>query len=147
MLGTPLFALLVFLLQPNPAGRIVIDGRFDDWASVPIALADPADALKAAVDFGEVRISHDNRFVHLLVDFGKTVNVQKLDGTVLLLLDCDGNRETGESMHALGGVDVIIELTPANAKFSDRPGAGVGLRSTTYQPDDYIHVAIVPRRS
>lgn len=135
MLGTPLFALLVFLLQPNPTGWIVIDGRFDDWASVPIALADPADALKAAVDFGEVRISHDDRFVYLLVDFGRTVNVQKLDGTVLLLLDCDGNRVTGRSMHGLGGVDVIIKLTPPNADWPDQAGAGVGLRSTTYHPD------------
>ena len=135
MLVTSLFASLMLGLQPNPAARIVIDGRFDDWASVPIALADPADALKAAVDFGEVRISHDDRFVHLLVDFGRTVNVQKLDGTVLLLLDCDGNRVTGRSMHGLGGVDVIIDLTPPNAEFPDRAGAGVGLRSTTYQPD------------
>ncbi|MCH8152045.1 MAG: endonuclease/exonuclease/phosphatase family protein [Planctomycetes bacterium] len=135
MLATSLFASLVLGLQPNPAGRIVIDGRFDDWASVPIALADPAGAPKAAVDFGEVRISHDDRFVHLLMDFGRTVNVQKLDGTVLLLLDCDGNRETGKSMRGLGGVDVIIELTPANAEFPGQAGEGVGLRSTTYQPD------------
>jgi endonuclease/exonuclease/phosphatase family metal-dependent hydrolase len=121
-------ALLFSLLLVTPPPPIVIDGRFDDWSSVPVALVDPADAPEAVVDFGEVRVTHDDRFVHLLVDFGRVVNIQRLEGTARLLLDTDGNVRTGRTVSGLDGVDAVVELTPPDPDGRGRPGRGAGLR-------------------
>lgn len=121
--------------SPDAQSRIVIDGEFDDWKSISPVLVDPADARDAFVDFGEVRISDDDRFVHLLIDFGKTVNAQGLDGTAMILLDADGDAKTGRAERGMDGVDVIIDLTPPNVKSPHEPGQGMAIRSTTYQPD------------
>jgi hypothetical protein len=115
----------LFSLGPSP---IVIDGRFDDWSEVPVRLNDPADAPEAAVDFGELRVTHDDRFVHLLVDFGKVVNPHHLRGTARLLLDADGDARTGEALGGLDGVDVVVELTPPHPDVPGGLGRGVGLR-------------------
>jgi len=52
---------------------IVIDGRFDDWKGVPIAIADPAgDVPEDAPPFNDidilsVRITDDPDFLYLLI--------------------------------------------------------------------------------
>jgi endonuclease/exonuclease/phosphatase family metal-dependent hydrolase len=120
-------ALLFCLLALGEPAPIVIDGRFDDWADVPIAVADPADAPEAAVDFGDVRLAHDDEYVHLLVDFGRLVNLQHLDGTVRLMLDADGNARTGQTVGGLDGVDAVIEMTPPDPENPRRPGRGIAL--------------------
>jgi endonuclease/exonuclease/phosphatase family metal-dependent hydrolase len=94
------------------AAALVSDGTFEDWASVPIALRDPADAPAAALDFGEIKVAHDRRFLHLLVDFGRVVNPRSLDGTVSILFDADGNPNTGWRESGLAGVDLRVELSP-----------------------------------
>lgn len=114
---------------------IMMDAEFDDWKDIAPALIDPADAASAAVDFGEVRVSHDDRFVYLLIDFGRTVNAQGLDGHAMILLNADGNPDSGTRVHELNGVDLIIDLTPPNARSFDRVGVGMGIRSTTYTPN------------
>ncbi|MHC5007071.1 MAG: endonuclease/exonuclease/phosphatase family protein [Planctomycetota bacterium] len=120
------FLFCLFLTATPPP--IVIDGRFDDWSSVAIAVADPADAPEAGIDFREVRVTHDDRFVHLLVDLEREVNIQHLSGTARLLLDTDGNVRTGETVGGLDGVDAVVELTPPDPEGRGRHGRGVGLR-------------------
>ncbi|MHC4127341.1 MAG: endonuclease/exonuclease/phosphatase family protein [Planctomycetota bacterium] len=131
--------LLFCLLSLTTPSSIVIDGRFDDWAQVPVQLTDPADAPEAAVDFGELRVTHDDRFVHLLADFGNVVNLHHLRGTARLLLDADGDARTGQTLGGLNGVDVAVELTPPNPDAPGRFGRGVGLRviGTAQQPSAY----------
>jgi endonuclease/exonuclease/phosphatase family metal-dependent hydrolase len=103
---------VIFALEPT---RIVLDGRFDDWSEVPVVLADPADAPESAVDLGEIKVSHDDRFVHLLVEVRRTVNLQKMSGTLRVHLDADGNEMT----------DVVVEFSPPD----DGPGrSGRGAR-------------------
>ncbi|MHC4769248.1 MAG: endonuclease/exonuclease/phosphatase family protein, partial [Planctomycetota bacterium] len=121
-------ALLFSLLLVTPPPPIVINGRFDDWADVPVAVVDPADAPEAVVDFRELRVTHDDRYVHVLVDFGKEVNIQRLVGTARLLLDTDGDARTGQTIGGLAGVDAVVELTPPDPEGRGRPGRGVGLR-------------------
>jgi endonuclease/exonuclease/phosphatase family metal-dependent hydrolase len=121
----------LIVVAPN---QIVLDAQFDDWSNTTAALVDPVDAPRAFVDFGEARINHDDRFVHLLVDFGRTVNAQGLDGTAMILLDADGDPKTGTMQHGLAGVDVVIDLSPPQVKNPGAPGYGIGLRSTTYTP-------------
>ncbi|MHC5023943.1 MAG: endonuclease/exonuclease/phosphatase family protein [Planctomycetota bacterium] len=118
-----------------PPESITLDGEFDDWAGIPDAVVDPADAPGAAIDFGRVRINDDPQYVDLLVELGRTVNVQALDGRGLILLDADGDPDTGRRAHDLEGVDLVIELTPANTKRPDQPGRGIGLVSSSWQPD------------
>jgi endonuclease/exonuclease/phosphatase family metal-dependent hydrolase len=113
---------------------ILIDSRFDDWDTVPVALTDPVDAPDGFIDFGELRIASDGQLLHLLLDVGRVVNVQKLDGTVLLPLDVDGDAATGVVQHDMPGVDIIVSLSPPSAA---RAGEfeGIGVRSMTYAPD------------
>ncbi|MDY7108027.1 MAG: endonuclease/exonuclease/phosphatase family protein [Planctomycetota bacterium] len=133
---------------------IVLDGRFDDWTSVPAAVVDEADAPRAEVDFRAVRIADESDLVHVLLDLGegRKLNIQRLDGCARLLLDSDGDPATGRTMYGLPGVDVIISLTPpppppeGGPGARNRPGMGVGLESTTYEgdPDDEMRPPLTP---
>ncbi len=125
-----LFTLIALLVGDNSPSPIVIDGRFDDWRGVEPALIDPADARGEPVDLRELRFTSDGRFVHLLVDFGRTVNIQKLDVAVHLVLDVDGKESTGLDTFGLKGADLDIILSPTTPPDrAERPG-GVQLVST-----------------
>ena len=139
-----IFVTSLALLQTPPhvesetaprSPNIVIDSEFDDWKSITPFLVDPVDAPQSPVDFGEMRITCDDRFTYLLIDFGRTVLAQGLDGTAMILLDADGDSKTGIMQHGLEGVDVIVDLSPLNPARPDRPGMGMGVRSSTYVPD------------
>jgi endonuclease/exonuclease/phosphatase family metal-dependent hydrolase len=148
--------LLLLLSLPigcqAPCGPpIILDGRFDDWAGVPAAVVDEADAPRAEVDFRTIRIADEGNLVHVLIDLGegRKINIQRLDGCAKLLLDGDGDRVTGRTVHGLPGVDVIVSLTPPPERrpdARDRPGMGVGLESTTYEgdPDDETRPPLSP---
>jgi endonuclease/exonuclease/phosphatase family metal-dependent hydrolase len=119
--------------EPKPH-HIVLDGSFDDWDSIPVLLDDSGDAPGAFVDFGEIKVTHDANFVHLLIDFGNLLNLQGLDGTATLHLNVDGRDITGQVVYGVKGIDLMVDLTPP-ATGDRRGGMGVGLRSTVYQPD------------
>ena len=126
-----LFTLISLLVGAGSPPRIVIDGRFDDWGPVEPTLIDPVDALGETIELREVRLASDGRFVHLLVDFGRMVNIQKLDVAVHLVLDVDGNESTGLDTFGLNGADLDIILSPTTpSDRAERPG-GVALVSTT----------------
>ena len=138
----PILACLIVLSpvqEPPPAPiiapRIVLDARFDDWASIQPVLVDPADAPDAFVDLGEVRVQADDNFVHLLIDFGRTVNAQGLDGTADIVLNADGDEATGKEIAGINGADLIVRCTPPFPKRPDAPGRGIAIVSTTYAPD------------
>ncbi len=125
-----LFTLIALLGAAAGPPSIAIDGRFDDWAGVEPALIDPVDARGEPVDLRELRLTSDGRFVHLLVDFGRTVNIQKLDLAVHLVLDVDGDHSTGLDTFGLNGADLDIILSPTTTPdCAERPG-GVQLVST-----------------
>ncbi len=125
-----LFTLISLLIGAGSPPRIVIDGRFDDWGPVEPTLIDPVDAAGEPIELREVRLASDGRFVHLLVDFGRTVNIQKLDVAVHLVLDVDGDDSTGLDTLGLNGADLDIILSPTTPPdCAERPG-GVALVST-----------------
>ena len=125
-----LFTLIALLVGESSPPLIVIDGRFDDWDPVQPTLIDPVDALGETIELREVRLASDGRFVHLLVDFGRTVNIQKLDVAVHLVLDVDGERSTGRLTFGLSGADLDIILSPDAPLGRDRRPGGVALVST-----------------
>lgn len=112
------------MLLPLPP--IVLDGRFDDWANRPPAVIDPVDVRKDAIDLGLVMTDDDASFFHVLVELGRTVNLQRVDGRIVLVLDADGRSETGSTEHGLPGSDLIVTFSPANPKRTDRRGEGAG---------------------
>ena len=141
-LTTVLFVSTAALVRPhaglatpsNESEPIVIDGGFDDWRAAPPLLDDSGDAPRSVVDFGSMSCQADSQFVHLFIELGQVVNIQHLDGRGLLLLDIDGDPDTGIVQFELPGVDAIIELTPPNQREPARPSMGIGLVSTTYNP-------------
>lgn len=120
------------VIMPAPPG-MVIDGRFDEWNAIPVAINDPIDA-NSIVDFRVIKAFSDDRFVYLMIEVGNFVNAQGLDGAAFIFLDVDGHPVTGKRSGGMDGVDAIIELTPPNRDQPGKPGMGVGLRSTAYHP-------------
>ena len=102
-------------------GQVVMDGSFSDWADAPVLVEDPQDAPGAFVDLGTVRVIDDQEFINLQLGVGRQVNAQKLDGTIQVILNVDGSTRSGTTLHALEGVDLVIELTPQEG---DRAGMG-----------------------
>ncbi len=132
MTAALLFAFSTSILAAAPP--IVIDGGFGDWGEVAVVLEDPADAPEAPLDFGELRVTHDDRFVHLLIELKKTVNVQRLKGRIDILLDVDTDGKTGRTVLCMTGVDLIVELSPRDPGNPDRAGRGAAVSFPTDQP-------------
>jgi hypothetical protein len=110
--GAPVFA----------APRIVIDGSFDDWADVPIALADPRVAA-GPLDITEIRLTADADALYILLTARRPLNPNELpSGTLRLALDVDG-ASTGRLVDGLSGTDLVIEMSPR-----DVPAPGHGAR-------------------
>src|SRR5262245_42075673 len=74
-----------------PAPRIVMDGFFDDWATVPIVARDAGDAPGTPIDFGEVRATGNGDALFLMIETGPAVNLRAVDGTLSVRLDVDGD--------------------------------------------------------
>ena len=108
------------------------DGVPDEWASVAPAAADAEDDVPAAsaVDLRSIRVMDDGRFLHFLLDVGRPVTAQGMVGHVEIVLDGDGDPDTGITFAGVDGADLVVILS--------RPGpdplmhgAGVGVRLAT----------------
>jgi endonuclease/exonuclease/phosphatase family metal-dependent hydrolase len=85
----------------SPPG-IVIDGRFEDWADVPVAHADPGgDDLGGGVDFGVLKVASDAERVFLFFEVGVELNLQH-DNGIILHVDADNSPATGFPLRGLG---------------------------------------------
>lgn len=109
--------------------QIVIDGSFDDWKNLTPALIDPKDSPNAEIDFGRITITDNGQFVHLLIELGRTVNIQKLDGSLHIIFDIDGKEDTGQLFQGLKGADIDIVLSPPDPKYPGRTMGGVRVNS------------------
>lgn len=106
------------------------DGVFDDWEGVQPAANDRAgDAPRGSpVDLGSVSLRDDPRFLHILIDLGRTVTAQGMAGSVEVVLDTDGDAATGGSYGGVEGADLAIVLSRDAGADGNRHGAGVGIR-------------------
>ncbi len=109
-------------------GPVVLDGRFDDWDSATVTIPDGVYEPGAEARFRVVKASHDDGAVYLLLDLGRPLNVQSLDGTVSILFDADGDPSTGSALHGLQGVDLVVDLPPPYPIVGGPPGIGAGVR-------------------
>ena len=120
-------------LGDDPSGADVsiwTDGSFDDWVGVPATVTDPpGDAAPGSpVDLVSVSVRDDARFIHLLIDLGDTVTVQGMPGTVEVVLNVDGDVDTGAPHGGVEGADLTIVLSRQREPATDVHGAGVGVR-------------------
>jgi endonuclease/exonuclease/phosphatase family metal-dependent hydrolase len=115
-------------LSPSGHPPIVIDGIFEDWVGLPIAVDDPPDAPVSAVDLGRIKGGHDDGAIYLLIDLGRPVNVEALPGTISLIFDEDADPKTGWAEAGLDGADLVIDLSPPYRVGNVPPRIGVGVR-------------------
>ena len=112
-----LFAILIagflFVPIPGPTPRIVIDGSFGDWASVPMF-----DAVSVASD-ANVSIDHyasllDDHSLYLFASTrgGMFSDSSAYDG-IYFLIDADGNPSTGYQFDGIGA-EAVLEIFGGN---------------------------------
>lgn len=99
---THIILLLILFPAIGFGQSVVIDGRFDDWDTVPVAYADASDdGGSSGVDFGRLWIMHDKERVFLRIETGKDILVQ--DGnTIRLYIDTDLDAGTGLQVSGIG---------------------------------------------
>lgn len=122
---------LIVLGSCQPPGREVwTDGSFHDWDDVAPLAVDPAGDVPAAspVDLEALAVQDDARFLHFLIDLGRTVTAQGMRGSVELVLNADGDAATGARHGGVEGVDLVVILTRQTHAGGDGHGAGVGIR-------------------
>ncbi len=106
------------------------DGSLDDWSGVAPAVVDPKGDAPAGspVDLGAVAIQDDRRFLHILADLGDTVTVLGMRGSVEIVLDVDGDAESGGRYGGMDGADLVVILSLPTDPPHQGHGLGVGIR-------------------
>ena len=115
--------------------RIVVDGAFDDWAQVPVAgRASMGDARAAVIR--EVRAAADGEALFLHIAMSSPLVLQAHTAATRIVLDVDGDADTGRTADGLAGADVVLEFSPAPASGGTRGGfaswAADGRRGTAH---------------
>lgn len=113
---------------------VVLDALQDDWSGVPARLTDPADAPAPYADVRSVRVRHDATAVYVALELERPVALQGMRGTLLLLLDTDGNTGTGTRRHGLRGTDVAIEFSGRGDPRRGRSGIWLSTRAAPARP-------------
>ncbi|NOY06339.1 MAG: hypothetical protein GXO82_06875 [Chlorobi bacterium] len=94
--------------------RPAIDGRFDEWISqTPTYVDEKGDGGSSGIDFVNLTIRNDERFLYLSFDVGREVVLQK-DNRITLYIDADGSASTG-FVNGKMGADIVWT-------FGDRQG-------------------------
>ena len=124
------------LARETNATTMRMDGVFDDWRDVELVFDDSGDAPDAEIDIGTLQMRSDAQFVHLLIGLNRELNVQRLDGTLELLMDGDANPDTGKPVHGFPGVDLIVRFSPEDPDRPEDDNMGVSVVSTTYDPSE-----------
>jgi endonuclease/exonuclease/phosphatase family metal-dependent hydrolase len=145
-------ALAVSLFVPAPAAaqppvdtrpfherEVVLDGFPWEWDAAPFIVSNPRPdghhhhggvppAPEPAPPWpmpNSVQVRHDGDAVYLRLRLEHEVSLQSMPGTLVLLLDADGDPASGWAAHGMPGVDAALEFSPV---WPDGMRAGVGLR-------------------
>src|SRR5204863_8570166 len=84
---------------------IVIDGSFDDWASVPLAFTDPQDSTES-LDYKDVYITNDDDFIYLRVTLWAPGDLSDFHNNIFI--DADLDVATGFPFSGIGS-DLLIQ--------------------------------------
>jgi hypothetical protein len=83
---------------------IVIDGSFDDWASVPLAFTDAQDSTES-IDYKDVYIASDDQYIYLRVTLYSPGDPADFHNN--LFIDVDSNPATGYGVGGIGSEMLI----------------------------------------
>jgi len=83
---------------------IIIDGSFDDWASVPLAFTDAQDSTES-IDYKDVYIASDDRYIYLRVTLYSPGDPADFHNN--LFIDADNNPATGYGFGGIGSEMLI----------------------------------------
>ncbi|MCK4654641.1 MAG: T9SS type A sorting domain-containing protein [Candidatus Cloacimonetes bacterium] len=84
------------------SARIWMEGKFTDWDSLSTLYSDTiGDQATGDLDFGELKIANDERFLFLYIEIGEELNIQN-DNLISLYLDTDNNENTGIQINGIG---------------------------------------------
>lgn len=108
---------------------IQLDGRFDDWAGVPVW----SQAAQSAEPLQAVWATDDAQWWYVSFSVRDSVSYAAMPGTLHLLIDADDNAATGgtifDSARGLTGVDLSLDLSRADKSPANGVGAGAALRT------------------
>ncbi|TVQ82312.1 MAG: endonuclease/exonuclease/phosphatase family protein [Phycisphaeraceae bacterium] len=144
----------------------IMDGRFGDWAGVPIAATDPAGDASGAFDLTRVQVASRGTMLFLRFDTGTVLNLQsgpREEGTLRLDIELPDERTLtldlrrrafmldGETDGAPGWRDLRFESAPTYASNDfelrlDLAAVGVGLGDTVsinFSGSDSLDVPIL----
>ncbi|MCK4664296.1 MAG: T9SS type A sorting domain-containing protein [Bacteroidales bacterium] len=93
--------IIASITSSQAAHPIIIDGLFDDWAEVPLAVSDPAGDNNIE-DFAELKITNDNDFLFLNFSFFNNEYLLQDWNEIRLYIDTDNNPQTGLSINGIG---------------------------------------------
>ncbi len=135
--------------QGLPPGNIVIDGFFEDWESVKEAHIDTGDdgGQAVGVDFGTIKLTHDERYLYIMMEVG--VEVLLNNGQYLkLFLDTDNDPQTGAQVEGIGaelewtfGQREVVLYTAEGRQTPKRPGE-TGVHAMPTVSSERFEVAI-----
>ena len=81
-------ALLILLNYLNAGHPIVIDGLWDDWQEVPVAVTDPAGDYNYD-DWAELKITNDDEFVFFKISLHSEETLLQNWNNFFLYIDAD----------------------------------------------------------
>jgi hypothetical protein len=96
--------------------RISIDGSFEDWAGVPVAVEDAADSM-TSVDYGNVYFANDNDYLYLR--FTLHTPGEPFTSHENIFIDADNDPATGFPFHGIGS-EMLIQ---SGIGYEERKGA------------------------
>lgn len=118
--------LLLFSVQSafSQQSAIIIDGEFSDWDGVSPVYVDPSqDNQGNAVDFGELRISNDEKNLFIMVDLGHEIIIQE-NNQVQLYIDSDNDPGTGFSINGIGA-ELVWNFGQRSGRFYHNTGSTI----------------------
>lgn len=103
-----------FSKEYSHCGKIIIDGDYDDWDSVP-SIQDSINDANGGIDLLEMKLSQDDNYIFIYLKFNSEFNLQE-NNSINLYIDCDNNSNTGEKFREIGA-DLIWKFGDRQATF------------------------------
>lgn len=91
------------------AQTIILDENFSDWESGATSFLDKkGDGNASGIDFTDVKISNDDRFLFVFFNLSQEINIQE-GNNINIYIDIDNNLSTGLNKNGIGA-DIIYNF-------------------------------------
>ena len=131
-----LYLLLLLLCQPDlflAQTELAIDGRFEDWAGIPLLVdVSKPNPVPGAVDLLQLGVADNNEYLHFYLKVDKEIPWQ-VENRITIYLDTDDDPSTGQ---VIGGIGAEVAFT-----FGERQGQLLVGKDTI--PLEYQHLGLV----